>query len=122
MRGTCCSKTCLRDKFVWSVWVYLTSKLDCYKKRKITKLWGKKTNTIFTCQEAKEAFAAHIVPDEKGVGHAPIPKLHVDALWAQPHLQVAEFHDWVAVLLLQPISERATAGRKQCEPSENVLD
>lgn len=72
----------------------------------------------FTCQEAKEPFAAHAVPHEQRVGHAHVSKLHVDALRAQPHLQVAELHDWVAVPFLQPVSELASAGRKQREALE----
>ena len=66
----------------------------------------------FTCQQAKEAFAAQTVPDQEGVRGAPVSELHVDGLRAQPHLQVAELQDWVAVALLQPIGELASAGRK----------
>lgn len=68
-----------------------------------------------TCQRAKKALAANAVPHEEGVGHTSISKLHVDALRAQPHLQVAELQDWMAVSLLQPVGELASAGRKWCE-------
>lgn len=68
----------------------------------------------FTCQEAKEALATDAVPDEERVGRCTIPELHMNALGAQPHLQVAQLQYWVAVLLLQPIRELASAGRKQC--------
>lgn len=53
-----------------------------------------------TCQQGKEALAASAVPDQQGVGRATAAvtaiatflaaiKLHVDALRAQPHIQVA---------------------------------
>lgn len=63
-----------------------------------------------TGQQAKKAFAAYTVPHEEGVGHSH--KLHVDALRGQSHFEVAELHDRVAVPLLQPIRELASAGRK----------
>lgn len=73
----------------------------------------------FTCQQAEETLAAHAVPHEEGVGRAPVAELHVDALRAEPHLQVAERRDGVAVPLLQPIGELAPAGR---ETALNLTD
>lgn len=79
---------------------------------------GERSRPRCTCQEAKEAFAASTVPHEKREGHAALGELQVDALRAQSHLQVAEVHDGVAVLLLQPIGERASAGRRGNVASE----
>lgn len=76
-------------------------------------LAGEPKRCHFTCQEAKEALAARAVPHEQRVGHASIAKLHVDALRAHPHLQVAEIHNRIAVLLLQPIGELPSAGRSE---------
>lgn len=72
------------------------------------------------CQEAEEALAACAVPYEEGVGPAPFLKFHVDALRAQPHLQVTQLRDWMAVPLLQPIGRLASAGRQQREGLETV--
>lgn len=66
----------------------------------------------FTCQQAEETLAAPAVPHEEGVGRVPVAELHVDALRAEPHLQVAELRDGAAVPLLQPIGELAPAGRE----------
>lgn len=66
----------------------------------------------FTCEQAEETFAAYTVPHEQRVGRAPLSELHVDGLGAQPHLQVAQLHDGVAVPLLQPVGELVLAGKE----------
>lgn len=73
-----------------------------------------------TCQQGKEALAASAVPDQQGVGGAAAVlyaiaaflaaiKLHVDALRAQSHIQVAQLADGVAVAFLQPLGQLVPA-------------
>lgn len=65
-----------------------------------------------TREEAEETLAAQTVPHEQRVGRAPLPELHVDGLGAQPHLQVTQLHDGVAVPLLQPVGELLLAAKE----------
>lgn len=67
----------------------------------------------FTCEQAEETLAAQTVPREQRVRRAPVSELHVDALRAQSHLQVAQLHDGVAVTLLKPIRQLVFAGRER---------
>lgn len=79
-----------------------------------------------TRQQGEEALAASAVPDQQGVGGATAVaiaattvlaatapaaaiELHVDALRAQPHLQVAQLADGMAVALLQPLGQLVPA-------------
>lgn len=97
--GTRCSSTCHSDSTDQG-WYIETTGCLC------------SIGFHFTCQKAKEAFAAYTVSHKKCVSHTTVSELHVDALRSQSHFQVAEIHNWVAVLLLQPVSEQTSAGRK----------
>lgn len=76
-----------------------------------------------TCESAEESLAATAVPHQQGVGRAPLSKLHVDALRAQPHLQVAQLTQAMPEPLLHPIRWLASADRQvKCPMTEEEMD
>lgn len=79
---------------------YLPAGPHRYKLRETKNAFCALRGSRFTCEQAEETFTAQTVPDEQRVGSAPDSELHVDGLGAQPHLQVAQVQDGVAVPLL----------------------